>query len=66
MRIPRAKYKNVSGIPIIGSVLIALGTLFGFGSIGSSLLGLTAFALDTGGSGWFLWATWKDSSLWDS
>ena len=66
LRIPKEKYKHVSGYPIIGSILVCLGVLFSFGSIGSALLGLICFAFDTGGSVWFLIATWKDNSLWDS
>jgi hypothetical protein len=66
LRIPKQKYKHVSGLPMIGSILLCLGIIFSFGSIGSALLGLICFAFDTGGSVWFLIATWKDSSLWDS
>lgn len=66
LRIPKEKYKHVSGFPMIGSILLCLGICFSFGSIGSALLGLIYFAFDTGGSVWFLVATWKDSSLWDS
>jgi hypothetical protein len=59
-------FRNVSGIPIIGTVLGFVGTVFGFGAIGSALIGIAAFVLDTGGSGWFVIATWRDRSLWDA
>ena len=57
---------HVSGFPIIGTILVLLGGSLGFGAIGTSLLGLVALALDTGGAPWFLIATWRDSSFWDS
>jgi len=58
-------YKFVSGIPIIGTVVVVVGTLLGFGTLLCTTLGLLAVALDTGGSVWFLVATWRDASLWD-
>ena len=58
-------YKHVSGIPLVGTVLVVVGAVLGFGSALCAGLGLLAVALDTGGSVWFLIATWKDSSLWD-
>ena len=58
-------YKHVSGIPIIGTLVIVVGAVLGFGSALCSALGLVAMALDTGGSVWFLVATWRDVSLWD-
>ena len=57
--------KHVSGVPVIGSVLVVIATMIGFGSALCAALGLLAVALDTGGSVWFLIATWNDSSLWD-
>jgi hypothetical protein len=57
---------HVSGLPIVGTVLVLLGGTLGFGAIGTALFGLVAVALDTGGAPWFLIATWRDSSLWDS
>ncbi|GHT90078.1 hypothetical protein AGMMS49545_02390 [Betaproteobacteria bacterium] len=57
---------HVSGFPIIGTILVLLGGVFGFGAIGTALLGIVALAFDTGGAPWFLIATWRDSSLWDS
>src|SRR5689334_20883855 len=59
------EYKNVSGIPIVGTVVVVVGAILGFGSFLCSALGLVAMALDTGGSVWFLVATWRDVSFWD-
>jgi hypothetical protein len=59
------EYKHVSGIPIVGTVVVVVGAILGFGSALCSALGLVAMALDTGGSVWFLIATWRDQSLWD-
>lgn len=59
-------YHFISGIPIIGSILVFWGALHGFGAIGSALIGVVSFCLDTGGSGWFVIATWKDQSFWDT
>ena len=59
-------YRHVSGIPIVGTLLLSIGALSGFGAIGSALIGIGAFVLDTGGSAWFIVATWRDRSLWDS
>lgn len=58
-------YRFVSGIPVIGTFCVVLGGLVSFGEIVSALLGLIAMAIDTGGSVWFLIATWQDPSLWD-
>jgi hypothetical protein len=59
-------YRHVSGFPGIGTALALLGTLFGFGAIGTAVLGLAVMALDTGGSLWFLVSTWRDRSFWDA
>jgi hypothetical protein len=58
-------YRFVSDVPIVGSILVVLGALFGFGAVGTALIGIIVFLSDTGGSGWFVIATWKDKSLWD-
>jgi hypothetical protein len=59
-------YRHVSGLPIIGTVLVLSGIVFGFGAIGTALIGTAAFVFDTGGSGWFVISTWRDRSLWDT
>lgn len=58
-------FKHVSGIPMLGSLFVIIGTVLGFGFALCAALGLLAVAFDTGGSVWFLIATWRDSSLWD-
>jgi hypothetical protein len=58
-------YRHVSGLPMVGTVVVTVGTLMGFGSALCAALALLAVAIDTGGSVWFLIATWKDTSLWD-
>ena len=55
---------NISGFPLVSSICVVYATFNGFGSIGTALLGLAVIAIDTGGSPWFLVATWRDSSLW--
>jgi hypothetical protein len=59
------RYRFVSGIPGVGTLLVLVGGLLGFGSAPIALMGLAAMLIDTGGSFWFLLAIWKDSSLWD-
>jgi hypothetical protein len=59
-------YRHVSGFPIVGTVLVVVGGLLGFGSVVTASVGLVALSLDTGSSIWFVLATWKDSSFWDA
>jgi hypothetical protein len=59
-------YRHVSGLPAIGTILISIGALLSFGAVGTALIGICAFALDTGGAGWFVISTWRDRSLWDA
>lgn len=58
--------RNVSGFPVIGTLLVTVGGLIGFGDWRAATLGLVASAFDTGGLPWFLIATWRDRSLWDA
>lgn len=58
-------YRHVSGLPVIGTLLVVLAALAGFGAVGTAALGLFVLAIDTGGSPWFLAATWKDEGFWD-
>ena len=53
-------------IPLIGTVLICIGLVVGFGAIGTAVMGIAAFALDTGNTVWFVICTWKDRGLWDA
>jgi hypothetical protein len=57
--------RNVSGIPLIGTLLVVFGGIIDFGDGRTAVLGLGVLALDTGGSLWFLIATWREHSLWD-
>ena len=54
-----------SGVPILGTILLSIGVLDGFGATGSAVIGLATFVLDTGGSGWFVLSTWRDRGFWD-
>jgi hypothetical protein len=59
-------YRNVSGLPILGTLLVVVGGVLGFGSLACGVLGLVTLAIDTNGLIWFLVATWRDASFWDS
>lgn len=66
-RIKRHREKrHVSGLPMIATALVLVGAVVGFGSAVVASIGLLTMALDTGGSVWFLVATWRDASLWDA
>lgn len=58
-------YRHVSGIPLIGTLFVVAGGIAGFGWRDTSIAGLAATALDTGGAPWFLISTWRDASFWD-
>jgi hypothetical protein len=59
-------YHFVSCIPLFGTLLIVtFGGFLAFSDWRVAVVGLVALTLDTGGSPWFLIATWKDRSLWD-
>ena len=60
------RYRHVSGIPLIGSLLVLIAGIIGFGAVGTVLSCIVAVALDTGGLPWFLFSTWQDGSFWDS
>jgi hypothetical protein len=60
------RYRFVSGLPGIGTLLVLVGVVIGFGGCFTALSGMFAMVIDTGGSLWFVWATWRDSSLWDA
>jgi hypothetical protein len=62
----RDGYRHVSGFPLIGTVLVLIGAALGFGEIPTAILGLVVMSVDTGGSVWFLIATWRDASFWDA
>ena len=58
-------YRSASGIPMIGTLFMCIGTLLSFGSFSVALTGMIVFVIDTGGPGWLVFATWRESSLWD-
>jgi len=58
--------QGASALPGIGTVLVVVGGVVGFGASSAALLGLVALVCDTGGSLWFLAATWRDTSFWDA
>jgi hypothetical protein len=58
--------KNVSVFPAIGTGLIVLAGLIGFGDRFTAVLGLLAAVLDTGGLPWVFLSIWTHPELWDS
>mgnify|MGYP001812150322 CR=1 FL=1 len=62
----RDGYRHISGVPLIGTVLVLIGAALGFGDVPTAVLGLIVMSVDTGGSVWFLIATWRDASFWDA
>jgi len=60
------EWKNVSGLPTIGTFCIFVACYFSFGAFGSTLVGLVILILDTGGLPWIVIFTWKDTGLWDA
>jgi hypothetical protein len=58
--------RNVSGVPLLGTLLVVVGGLVGFGDWRSAPAGLVALVIDTGGLPWLLVATWSDRALWDA
>lgn len=58
--------RHVSGIPVVGTVLVLLAGVLGQGALGTTVIALLALVLDTGGAPWFLVATWRDTSFWDA
>ena len=63
---PHEHAKNVSVVPVWGTLFVLCAAVFGFGSIGTALIALVAVLVDTGGTPWFLLVTWRDRSLWDA
>jgi hypothetical protein len=58
-------FRHVSGGPLLGTFLVVVSGVTAFGDWRAAAIGLTALALDTGGSPWFLIATWRDTGMWD-
>lgn len=59
------EYRRVSGFPFVGTLLVVIGGVLGFGDGRAAGVGLFALALDTGRLPWFLGVTWRDESFWD-
>ena len=59
-------YRFVSGLPLIGTLFVAVAGVFGFGAVPTAVVGLIALTLDTCGLPWLLIATWHDVSMWDA
>jgi hypothetical protein len=62
----RVGYRNISGAPVFGTLLVVVCGWAAFGDWRVAIVGLAALVLDTGGAPWFLIATWRDQSLWDA
>jgi hypothetical protein len=58
--------RHISGIPVVGSLMTLFSGILGFGAPESAIINLVAMVFDTGGSPWFLYYTWRDSSFWDA
>jgi hypothetical protein len=58
--------RHVSGIPVLGTLLVVTGGSIGFCDWRAAAVGLAGVVFDVGGLPWFLVATWRDSSLWDA
>ena len=57
-------YRNVSGVPIVGSILAAFAVLFAWGHIFVASACLLILLADTGGVVWLLVALSRDASFW--
>ncbi len=57
--------RNVSPLPLLGTLLVVTGEIVGFGDWRCAAVGMAALAIDFGGLPWFLVGTWNDRSLWD-
>jgi hypothetical protein len=55
---------HASGIPALGSLLVAGALVLGFGSEIIALVCLVILLVDTGGIPWFVVSTWRDRALW--
>lgn len=60
------RYHGPSVFPLFGDILVVLSSLLSFGTVGTAAIALCVVATDTGGSPYFILATWRDSGVWDS
>lgn len=58
-------YRLVSGLPIVGNLLVVGGCFVAFGSGRVGSWGLLVALADPDGLAWFPIRTWRDASLWD-
>jgi hypothetical protein len=58
--------RNISGVPLIGTLFVVLAGFVGFGDWRVAVAGLVALAFDIGGLPWVLVAIWRDYSFWDA
>lgn len=59
-------YRFVSGLPIVGNLLVVSGCLTAFGSGWVAGCGIAVALADPDGLAWFPFRTWRDASLWDN
>lgn len=57
--------RHISGVPLLGTLLVVAGGILGFGDWRSAAVGMVAVAIDFDGLPWLLVATWRDRSFWD-
>jgi hypothetical protein len=62
----RAGLRPVSGLPVLGTLLLVCGCLTAFGSPVVGGLALFAALIDPDGLPWVPVHTWHDASLWDA
>ncbi|MFN4118051.1 hypothetical protein [Acidovorax sp.] len=58
-------YKRASGAPLVGTLLVVISVMMGFGDWAIAAGGLLILALDVGGTPWFLAAVSRDRSFWE-
>ena len=62
--IPISEQSNVSGFPILGSLLLMVTAIPLFPRLWPCAVVTALLLLDTGGPLWFLFCTWHDDALW--
>ena len=54
-----------SVLPMLGTLLVIVACVLGFGDNIVATCCLVAICLDIGGVPWLIWSTWNDESFWD-
>lgn len=62
---PTTGYRLVSGLPLVGTLLLVAGCVTAFGSPLVGCCGLLAALVDPDGLTWIPVHTWEGGSLWD-